>query len=162
MEKADIIIPVPHIPASTPDTARFVEALNEGDLDAFAPRLAPGVSMTSEDSGQTIRGRLPTLNFFTTRLDTGTADAAGEQLAVTGSLRMPGTGDDVTETPCAILYDGFQKLCVMRLSVDAERLIDRIMLSAREATLRQAWPIEPPTFRQSAILPALDASYGEH
>jgi hypothetical protein len=117
--------------------------------------------MTSEDSGQTIQGRLPTLNFFVTRLDTGTENAAGNHLAVTGSLRLPGTGGDESGTPCAILYDGFHKLCVMRLSVDAERLIDRIMLSAREATLRRAWPVEPPAFRQSAILPALDASHGE-
>jgi hypothetical protein len=118
--------------------------------------------MTSEDSGRTIQGRLPTLNFFVTRLDSMTASATGEQLAVTGSLRPPGQDDDATGTPCAILYDGFHKLCIMRLSVDAERLIDRIMLSAREATLRRAWPVEPPAFRQSAIIPALDASHGEH
>jgi hypothetical protein len=49
----------------------------------------------------------------------------------------------------------------MRLSVDAERMIDRIMLSAREATLRRAWPIEPPAFRDSAIMPSLETAHGE-
>jgi len=117
--------------------------------------------MISEGSGRTIQGRLPALKFFATTLDAGTAQTAGAQLAVTGMLRLPETDGGADENPCAILYDGFHKLCVMQLSVDAERLIDRIMLSARDATLRRAWPVEPPVFRQAAIIPALDASHGE-
>lgn len=118
--------------------------------------------MTSEGSDRTIQGRLSTLNFFATALDGRTKQAAGEQLAVTGKLRARESEGRSDDYPCAILYDGFHKLCIMRLSVDAERLIDRIMLSAREATLRRAWPLEPPVFRQSAIMPTLDISHGEH
>lgn len=158
-EKFAIVFPVPNTPASIPDTERFVDALNAGVLDSFAPRLAPDVAMMSEGNDQLLHGRLHTLNFFATRLDTGAQHATGDQLAVIGSLHLPDGGDN--ETSCAILYDGFHKACVMQLAVGHTRLIECIMLSARETTLRHAWPVEPPVFRQSAVMPDLGAPHGE-
>lgn len=158
-EKAAIVFPVPNTPASIPDTERFVDALNAGALDSFAPRLAPDIELMSEGNDRLLHGRLHALNFFATRLDTGAQHATGDQLAVIGAIHPP-HGDD-NETSCAILYDGFHKACVMQLSVGNERLIERIMLSARETTLRRAWPVEPPVFRQSAVMPDLGGPHAE-
>jgi len=119
--------------------------------------------MASEDTNQVIRGRTQTLNYFAARLDAMNQGDLDDHLAVEGSLRalrMPEPDDDDND-PCAILYDGFQKICVLQLGIGSGRMVDRIMLSARESTLRRAWPIEPPAFRENAIIPQLAASFEE-
>lgn len=117
--------------------------------------------MMSEGNNRVLQGRLHTLNFFATRFDTGAEHTTNDRLAVMGSFQQCGIGEDDDETPCAILYDGFHKVCVLQLSVGEERTIERIMLSAREATLRRAWPVEPPVFRPTAIMPSLGTPPGE-
>jgi len=114
--------------------------------------------MASEDTNQVIRGRTQTLNYFAARLDAMNQGDLDDHLAVEGSLRALHMPDDDDSAPCAILYDGFQKICVLQLGIGSGRMVDRIMLSARESTLRRAWPIEPPAFRENAIMPQLSIS----
>lgn len=154
-EKAVIFLPGPYSPASAPDTALFIDALNAGDIEAFAPRLSPDVAMISEDGHQVIRGQAQILNHFTARLDALSDSVTNDHLAVAGLLRVAAEPDEPDGDPCAIFYDGFCKSCVLQLGIGDGHFVDRIVLSARDSTLRRAWPLEPPAFRETAILPSL-------
>lgn len=156
-EKATIPKSTPFLPAPRPDAERLVEALNQGDIHSFAPRLATSVMTVSEDTKQMIHGKTQTLNFFNARLDSLSSDDPGNLVAVSGVMDQgPATGDH-DRYPCAILYDGFHKCCVFQIGIGDNQLVERILLSAKEATLRCAWPSEPPVFRHMAIMPSLAA-----
>jgi hypothetical protein len=154
-EKAVILLSSPYIPASAPDTALFVDALNAGTIELFAPRLAADAAMLTEDGRRAIRGTGRILSHFTARLDDLRQGDAGDYLVVPGLLLDEALLDDDASHPCAIFYDGFHKSCVFQLGHSGRDFVDRIVLSARESTLRHAWPLEPPAFRDTAIRPSL-------
>lgn len=155
-EKAVILLSSPYIPASAPDTALFIQTLNTGSVDALAPRLSADVAMLSEDGARTIRGSGLVLGHFTARLDDLQQGDTVDYLAVAGMLHETEDGDAANGDPCAIFYDGFRKSCVFQLGLGDGDYVERIVLSAQDSTLRRAWPIEPPVFRDGAILPSLD------
>lgn len=111
--------------------------------------------MMSEDGEQVIAGQGQILHHFATRLEDLQGSESGDYLAVAGVFRHPAAPDVTEGGPCAIFYDGFCKSCVLQLGMGHGRLVDRIVLSSRDSTLRRAWPVEPPAFRSTAILPSL-------
>ncbi len=150
-EKAAIRISSDYAIASIPDTTRFIDALNDGSIDAFAPRLSPDVTVISEDTRNVIASRADAVSYFNARLDGLNRSDPDSYLAVTG---LYDAGDGVRH-PCAILYDRFRKSCVLRLGVNRERLVEQILLSAVAGTLDRARPVEPPAFPLTPILPTL-------
>jgi hypothetical protein len=110
--------------------------------------------MLTEEGRRAIHGQGQVVSHFTARLDDLRQGDTWDYLTVAGLFDED--ADDAAGERCAIFYDGFYKACVFQLGVgDNGALVDRIVLSTREATLRRAWPIEPPAFRNGAILPAL-------
>jgi hypothetical protein len=109
------------------------------------------VAIHSEDTKRVIEGRAQALGYLTSEIHGLNGCDAVTHLAVPGLLIA---GDDASQ-PCAILYDRFHKSCVLRLGMNDRRLVERVLLSAVESTLRRARPLEPPAFRQAPILPAL-------
>jgi hypothetical protein len=130
----------------------LIDALNDGSIDAFAPRLSPAVTVISEDTRNVIASRARAVRYFNARLAGLNRCDPDSYLAVAGRFDA---GDDVSQ-PCAILYDGFHKACVLRLGVNRQRLVERILLSAVAGTLRRARPLEPPAFPQTPVMPALE------
>lgn len=154
-EKAVILLSSPYIPASAPDTALFVDALNTGAIDTFAPRLSADAAMLMEDGRRAIRGPGLIVSHLTARIEDLRQGDTGDYLAVAGLLQDADAADGDPGDPCALFYDGFHKSCVFLLGRSGRDFVDRIVLSARESTLRRAWPIQPPAFRETAIVPTL-------
>lgn len=150
-EKLAIRISSDYATASIPDTTRFIDALNDGSIDAFASRLSPDVTVISEDTRNVIASRADAVSYFNARLDGLNRSDPDSYLAVAGHYDA---GDGVRQ-PCAILYDRFRKSCVLRLGVNRQRLVEQILLSAVADTLDRARPVEPPAFPQTPILPVL-------
>jgi hypothetical protein len=126
-----------------------------GAIDIFAPRLSADVAMLMEDGRRAIRGSGQIVNHFTARLEDLRLGDTGDYLAVVGQFQDEEAQADEPGHPCAIFYDGFHKSCVFQLGRSSRDFVDRIVLSARDSTLRRAWPLEPPAFRDAAILPSL-------
>jgi hypothetical protein len=126
-----------------------------GAIDIFAPRLSADVAMLMEDRRRMIHGPSQIVSHFTARLEDLRQGDTGDYLAVVGLLQGEDARDDEPRHPCAIFYDGFHKSCVFQLGRSSRDFVDRIVLSARDSTLRRAWPLEPPAFRDAAILPSL-------
>jgi hypothetical protein len=129
----------------------LIDALNDGSIDGFAPRLSPDVTVISEDTRNVIASRAEAVSYFNARLDGLNRCDPDSYLAVAGTYDA---GDGVTQ-PCAILYDRFRKSCVLRLGVNRQRLVEQILLSAVARTLDRARPVEPPAFPQTPIMSAL-------
>ncbi len=111
--------------------------------------------MLMEDRRRVIHGPGQIVNHFTARLEDLRLGDTGDYLAVVGQLQDEEAPDDESGHPCAIFYDGFHKSCVFQLGRSSRELVDRIVLSDIDSTLRRAWPLEPPAFRDAAILPSL-------
>ena len=111
--------------------------------------------MLTEDGRHVIHGPEQIVSHLTARLEDLRLGDTGDYLAVAGQLHDRDALDDTAGHPCAIFYDGFQKSCVFQLGRSGRDFVDRIVLSARESTLRCAWPLEPPAFRDTAIVPSL-------
>jgi hypothetical protein len=112
--------------------------------------------MVSEDGARAIHGAGRVLGHFTARLDELQQGDTDDYLAVAGMLHHVEDDDIASGDPCALFYDGFRKSCVFQLGLGDSEYVERIVLSVRDITLRRAWPIEPPAFRDSAILPSLE------
>jgi len=130
-EKAAILLSSPYIPASAPDTALFVDALNAGAIEMFAPRLAADAAMLTEDGRRAIRGPGLIVHHFTARLDDLRQGDAGDYLAVPGLLLDEDPMDDDDGHPCAIFYDGFHKSCVFQLPAVPDRNPDGTLIGFR-------------------------------
>jgi hypothetical protein len=117
--------------------------------------------MVMEDGRRAIQGSGQIVNHFTARLEDLRQGDTGDYLAVVGLFQGADAGTDGPGHPCAIFYDGFHKSCVFQLGRSSRDFVDRIVLSARDSTLRRAWPLEPPAFRDAAIVPSLAESRTE-